>query len=210
MPERLARVGRQPARPALQPPEPTRSPANQCHTRSIPRRRAGSTINAWNWRPCVVLSDVRTPMPNVRWACHVIRSLRGTGCRGASVSRCVSLQRQPAGVLGAEVCVKLVNADQRAPTDPAALTFLTTTTRPSFRAAFKVGEGGDMGGAAVCMARWSTHAAKRCRGRRSRRRRLRHGAARLYSDAKPACAVISPDGAVHRNGESVRRSAMSR
>jgi hypothetical protein len=61
---------------------------------------------------------------------------------------------RPAGVLGAEVWVKLVDADTSAPTDPAALTFLTTTTRPSFRAAFKVGEGGDMGGAAVCMARW--------------------------------------------------------
>ena len=41
---------------------------------------------------------------------------------------------RPAGVLGAEVWVKLVDADQPAPTDPAALTFLTMTTRPSFRA----------------------------------------------------------------------------
>jgi hypothetical protein len=38
-----------------------------------------------------------------------------------------------------------------APTDPAALTFLTMTTRPSFRAEFKAGEGGKT---AVYMARW--------------------------------------------------------
>ncbi len=29
------------------------------------------------------------------------------------------------------------------PTDPAALTFLTMTTKPSFRAEFKAGEGGN-------------------------------------------------------------------
>lgn len=37
------------------------------------------------------------------------------------------------------------------PTDPAALAFLTVTTRPSFRADFKAGKGGK---AAVSMARW--------------------------------------------------------
>jgi hypothetical protein len=58
---------------------------------------------------------------------------------------------RPAGVLGAEVWVKLVDADSPAPTDPAALTFLTMTTRPSFRAEFKAGEGGKT---AVYMARW--------------------------------------------------------
>ena len=58
---------------------------------------------------------------------------------------------RPAGVLGAEVWVKLVEADQPAPTDPAALTFLTMTTKPSFRAEFKAGEGGKT---AVSMARW--------------------------------------------------------
>jgi hypothetical protein len=58
---------------------------------------------------------------------------------------------RPAGVLGAEVWVKLVDADQPAPTDPAALTFLTMTTKPSFRAEFKAGEGGKT---AVYMARW--------------------------------------------------------
>ncbi len=36
-------------------------------------------------------------------------------------------------------------------TDPAALTFLTMTTKPSFRAEFKAGEGGKT---AVYMARW--------------------------------------------------------
>ncbi len=58
---------------------------------------------------------------------------------------------KPAGVLGAEVWVKLVDADTPAPTDPAALTFLTMTTKPSFRAEFKAGEGGKT---AVYMARW--------------------------------------------------------
>jgi hypothetical protein len=65
---------------------------------------------------------------------------------------------RPAGVLGAEVWVKLVappSADSPAPTDPArdpsSFTFLTMTTRPSFRAEFKAGEGGKT---AVYMARW--------------------------------------------------------
>ena len=58
---------------------------------------------------------------------------------------------RPAGVLGAEVWVKLVDADQPAPTGPAALSFLSMTTRPSFRAEFKAGEGGKT---AVSMTRW--------------------------------------------------------
>ena len=65
---------------------------------------------------------------------------------------------RPQGVLGAEVWVKLVappHADQPAPTDPArdpsSFTFLTMTTKPSFRAEFKAGEGGKT---AVYMARW--------------------------------------------------------
>ncbi|MFN0133007.1 MAG: hypothetical protein ACKVW3_10855 [Phycisphaerales bacterium] len=90
-------------------------------------------------------------------------------------------ERQAAGVLGAEVWVKLVDADTPAPTDPAALTFLTMTTKPSFRAEFKAGEVGPnflcAGGAAVSMARrvntLGGGAAKRGRGRKSRRRRWR-------------------------------------
>ncbi len=65
---------------------------------------------------------------------------------------------KPAGVLGAEVWVKLVAppaAESPAPTDPArdpsSFTFLTMTTKPSFRAEFKAGEGGKT---AVYMARW--------------------------------------------------------
>lgn len=46
---------------------------------------------------------------------------------------------------------KLVDADQPAPTDPAALSFLTMTTKPSFRAEFKAGEWGKT---LVSMARW--------------------------------------------------------
>ena len=58
---------------------------------------------------------------------------------------------RPAGVLGAEVWVQLVDADQPTPTDPNALSFLTMTTRPSFRAEFKAGDGGKT---AVYMTRW--------------------------------------------------------
>jgi len=61
-------------------------------------------------------------------------------------------------VLGAEVWVKLVDADQPADSPiiaslgkPAALVFLTMTTKPTFRAEFKPGEGGKT---AVYMARW--------------------------------------------------------
>jgi len=45
-------------------------------------------------------------------------------------------------VLGAEVWVKLVDADEPAPTNLAALVFLTMTTKPTFRAEFKPGAGG--------------------------------------------------------------------
>jgi hypothetical protein len=58
---------------------------------------------------------------------------------------------RPRGVLGAEVWVKLVEADQPAPTDPNEMSFLTMTTKPSFRAEFKAAEGGKT---AVYMARW--------------------------------------------------------
>jgi len=56
---------------------------------------------------------------------------------------------RPAGVLGAEVWVKLVDADEpaRSPViaslgNPATFGFLTMTTKPTFRAEFKPGEGG--------------------------------------------------------------------
>ncbi|MBX9737474.1 MAG: hypothetical protein K2X32_11165 [Phycisphaerales bacterium] len=62
------------------------------------------------------------------------------------------------GVLGAEAWLKLVDADTPAPTDRAALTFLTMTTKPSFRAPARSrvqgGRGRQNGGAAVSMARW--------------------------------------------------------
>ena len=76
--------------------------------------------------------------------------------RGGAVGNLTSGQTsarraRPAGVLGADVWVKLVDADQPTPTNPAALTFLTMTTKPTFRADFKPGEGGK---SAVYMARW--------------------------------------------------------
>jgi len=65
---------------------------------------------------------------------------------------------RPAGVLGAEVWVKLVDADEPADSliiaslgNPATFGFLTMTTKPTFRADFKPGEGGKT---AVYMARW--------------------------------------------------------
>lgn len=58
---------------------------------------------------------------------------------------------RPKGVLGAEVWVKLVDAGTPAPTDPAALGFLTMATKPSIRADFSAGDGGKT---AVYMLRW--------------------------------------------------------
>ena len=61
-------------------------------------------------------------------------------------------------MLGAEVWVKLVDADEPAPTDPApaigdpkTLSFLTLTSRPTVRTEFKVIDGGKT---AVYMLRW--------------------------------------------------------
>lgn len=48
----------------------------------------------------------------------------------------------PACVLGAGMGIGLVDSDRHTPTEPAALAFLTMTTKPSFRAEFKAGEGG--------------------------------------------------------------------
>jgi hypothetical protein len=58
---------------------------------------------------------------------------------------------RPKGVLGAEVWVKLVEPGEPAPTDPAALSFLTMATKPTIRADFRAGDGGKT---AVYMARW--------------------------------------------------------
>ncbi|MGD9791158.1 MAG: hypothetical protein AB7Q00_08960 [Phycisphaerales bacterium] len=58
---------------------------------------------------------------------------------------------RPRGVLGAEVWVKLVDAGQPAPTDPAALAFLTMATKPSVTAEYRAADGGKT---AVYMLRW--------------------------------------------------------
>jgi hypothetical protein len=55
------------------------------------------------------------------------------------------------GVLGAEVWVKLVDANSPAPSDPAALTILTTTTTPIFHAEPAKAEGCKP---AISLARW--------------------------------------------------------
>ena len=58
---------------------------------------------------------------------------------------------RPKGVLGAEVWVKLVTPGEPAPTDPAALTFLTMTTKTAFATNYPAEAGGK---AAVYMLRW--------------------------------------------------------
>ncbi len=58
---------------------------------------------------------------------------------------------RPRGVLGAEVWVKLIDAGLPAPTDPAALAFLTMATRPSITAEYRAADGGKT---AVYMLRW--------------------------------------------------------
>jgi len=58
---------------------------------------------------------------------------------------------RPAGVLGAEVWVKLVDAGTPAPTDPAALSFLTMTTKTAFATDYPAAAGGKT---AVYMLRW--------------------------------------------------------
>lgn len=58
---------------------------------------------------------------------------------------------RPAGPIGSEVWLELTAIPPPALTDPAALSFLTMTSRPRFRGKFKGGEGGTTG---VCMARW--------------------------------------------------------
>lgn len=60
-------------------------------------------------------------------------------------------RRKPAGVTGAEVWVKLVDAGAPAPTDPSTLSFLTLTTRPTLRTDFRAEDGGKT---AVYMLRW--------------------------------------------------------
>jgi|GEM_PF-1771410 len=58
---------------------------------------------------------------------------------------------KPPGVSGAEVWVKLIEAGQPAPTDPAVLSFLKLTSRPTVRTEFRAADGGKT---AVYMLRW--------------------------------------------------------
>jgi len=64
---------------------------------------------------------------------------------------------RPAGGLGAELWVKLVDATEPAPANLAALVFLTMTTKPTFRALVQARRRRqNWGGTAVSMARWIT------------------------------------------------------
>jgi len=70
------------------------------------------------------------------------RATIGITVRDSSGTPTLTRRARSKGVLGAEVWLTLIDAGQPAPTDPAALVFLTRTTKPTFRAEFKPGDGG--------------------------------------------------------------------
>jgi hypothetical protein len=117
------------------------------HARSADRATIGITVRDRDGTPTA--TPTTRPQAVVRAGGRLTHTLRLTD------ESTPTRRARPAGVLGAEVWVKLVDADQPAPTDPArdpsSFTFLTMTTKPSFRAEFKAGEGGKT---AVYMARW--------------------------------------------------------
>jgi hypothetical protein len=82
-------------------------------------------------------------------------SIGGAGvnstCRRWSIARGYAALVTACSELREGAAVGFTALDSPVPTDPAVLTFLTMTTRPSFRAEFKAGEGGKT---AVYMARW--------------------------------------------------------
>ncbi len=87
---------------------------------------------------------------------------------------CRARRARPAGGLGAELWVKLVDATEPAPTNPAALVFLTMTTTPTFRALVQARRRrGNWGGPPSPWPARSTHAARTGRGASRRRRRVR-------------------------------------
>jgi hypothetical protein len=83
-------------------------------------------------------------------------SIGGAGvnstCRRWSIARGYAALVTACSELRDGADVGFTALDTPAPTDPAALTFLTMTTKPSFRAEFKVGEWGKT---AAHMARWA-------------------------------------------------------
>jgi len=96
-------------------------------------------------------SAAPAPLALVESGQRLTHQLRSSAAPKSETAESTPTRRaRPAGVLGAEVWVKLVDADQPEPTNPAALVFLTMTTKPTFRAEFRPGEGGKT---AVYMAR---------------------------------------------------------
>ena len=92
-----------------------------------------------------------TPTPTTRPQAFVQSGQRLSHTLRLSDESTPTRRARPKGVLGAEVWVKLVDPGTPAPTDPAALGFLTMATKPTLRADFRIGDGGKT---AVYMLRW--------------------------------------------------------
>jgi hypothetical protein len=96
-------------------------------------------------------SGTPTPTPTTRPQALVRAGGRLTHTLRLTDESTPTRRARPKGVLGAEVWVKLVEPGEPAPTDPAALSFLTMATKPTIRADFRAGDGGKT---AVYMVRW--------------------------------------------------------
>jgi len=110
-------------------------------TSNADRATIGITVRDFSGTPTPI--PTTRPQTLVRVGGRLTHTLRLSAApRSKPDESTWACRARPKGVLGAEVWVKLVDADQPAPTNPAALVFLTMTTRPTFRADFKPGEGG--------------------------------------------------------------------
>lgn len=92
-----------------------------------------------------------TPTPTTRPQALVQAGQRLTHTLRLTDESTPTRRARPKGVLGAEVWVKLVDAGTPAPTDPAALAFLTMATKPSITTEYRAADGGKT---AVYMLRW--------------------------------------------------------
>lgn len=96
-------------------------------------------------------SGTPTPTPTTRPQALVQSGQRLTHTLRLTDESTPTRRARPKGVLGAEVWVKLVDAGTPAPTDPAALAFLTMATKPSITTEYRAADGGKT---AVYMLRW--------------------------------------------------------
>jgi hypothetical protein len=112
-------------------------------TTNADRANMGISVRGIGGRPA--------PAPTTRPLVIVEAASRLTHRIRVSDETTPTRRARPVGVLGAEVWVALVDADTPPPTDPAALSFLSMTTRPGVVAEFRSGDGGKT---AVYMTRW--------------------------------------------------------